>query len=105
MGCRINAWFAGLPAAVCGWKLEAVKRAGGDPPVLEGAGYNGAYTAFAGHLYAAGAGRGTLPPANVPPGSCFSPFSALPEEISLAESGHIQYNTKVRNFGFSKTCT
>ena len=32
--------------------LEAVKRAGGDPPVLEGAGYNGVYTALAGYYYA-----------------------------------------------------
>ncbi|MCI9003615.1 MAG: hypothetical protein HFG03_12460, partial [Oscillibacter sp.] len=39
------------PAAVRGWKLEAVKRAGGDPPVLEGAGYNEVYTAFAGYYF------------------------------------------------------
>ena len=45
----VSAWFAGLPAAVRGWKLEAVKRAGGDPPVLEGAGYNEVYTALAGY--------------------------------------------------------
>ena len=25
-------WIAGLPAAVCGWKLEAVKHAGDNPP-------------------------------------------------------------------------
>lgn len=53
-GCRISPWFAGLPAAVCGWKLEAVKRTGGDPPVLLGAGYNEIYTANAGHLFSAG---------------------------------------------------
>ena len=55
----VSAWFAGLPAAVRGWKLEAVKRAGGDPPVLEGAGYNEVYTALAGYYYALGA---ALPP-------------------------------------------
>jgi len=48
MGCQIKAWFAGLPAAVCGWMLEAIKRLGGDPPVRKGAGYNEAYTATAG---------------------------------------------------------
>ena len=48
----VRAWFAGLPAAVRGWKLEAVKRAGGDPPVREGAGYNEVYTAFAGYYFA-----------------------------------------------------
>ena len=47
-------WFAGLPAAVCGWMLEAVKRVGGDPPVRKGAGYNEVYTAAAGFLYARG---------------------------------------------------
>ena len=31
-GCRISMWIAGLPAAVCGWKLEAVKHAGDNPP-------------------------------------------------------------------------
>jgi len=51
MGCQIKAWFAGLPAAVCGWMLEAIKRLGGDPPVRKGAGYNEAYTAAAGFLY------------------------------------------------------
>ena len=54
MGCRISSWFAGLPAAVCGWMLEAVKRTGGDPPVLKGAGYNGVYTASAGVFFPAG---------------------------------------------------
>ena len=44
-------WLAGLPAAVCGWKLEAVKHTGSNPPVLEGAGYNEVYTAAAGQLY------------------------------------------------------
>ena len=34
-------WLAGLPAAVCGWKLEVIKRLGGNPPGREGAGYNG----------------------------------------------------------------
>ena len=53
-GCRISPWFAGLPAAVCGWKLEAVKRAGGNPPVLLGAGYNEIYTANAGHFFQQG---------------------------------------------------
>ena len=43
-------WLAGLPAAVCGWKLEAVKHTGSNPPVLEGAGYNEVYTAAAGHM-------------------------------------------------------
>ena len=46
-------WLAGLPAAVCGWKLEAVKHTGSNPPVLEGAGYNEVYTAAAGQLYMA----------------------------------------------------
>ena len=32
--------------------LEAVKRAGGDPPVRKGAGYNEVYTAIAGLLFA-----------------------------------------------------
>ena len=45
-------WLAGLPAAVCGWKLEAVKHTGSNPPVLEGAGYNEVYTAAAGHIAA-----------------------------------------------------
>ena len=44
-------WIAGLPAAVRGWKLEAVKHSGSNPPVLEGAGYNEVYTAAAGQLY------------------------------------------------------
>ena len=44
-------WFAGLPAAVCGWTLEAIKPDRGDPPVQNGAGFDGAYTAAAGHLY------------------------------------------------------
>jgi len=34
--------------------LEAVKRTGGDPPVLKGAGYNGVYTASAGVFFPAG---------------------------------------------------
>ena len=34
-------WFAGLPAAFCGWMLEAVKPDRGDPPVPEGAGLTG----------------------------------------------------------------
>ena len=38
-------WTAGLPAAVCGWKLEAEKHAGDNPPAEPGAGYNLAYTA------------------------------------------------------------
>ena len=38
-------WIAGLPAAVCGWKLEAEKHAGDNPPAEPGAGYNLAYTA------------------------------------------------------------
>ena len=33
-------WFAGLPTAVCGWMLEAVKQAGDNPPAFIGAGYN-----------------------------------------------------------------
>ena len=41
-------WIAGLPAAVRGWKLEAEKHSGSNPPVLEGAGYNEVYTAAAG---------------------------------------------------------
>ena len=44
-GCRISVWIAGLPAAVCGWKLEAEKHAGDNPPAEPGAGYNLAYTA------------------------------------------------------------
>ena len=40
-------WFAGLPAAVRGRKLEAVKQAGDDPPAESGAGYNLAHTAAA----------------------------------------------------------
>ena len=36
--------------------MEAVKRAGSDPPVLEGAGYNEVYTALAGYYYALRAG-------------------------------------------------
>ena len=44
-------WFAGLPAAVCGWTLEAIKPDRGDPPVQNGAGFDGAYTAAAGHLF------------------------------------------------------
>ena len=44
-GCWLSKWFAGLPSAFCGWMLEAIKRAAGDPPGLEGAGYNGVYTA------------------------------------------------------------
>ena len=47
----LRVWIAGLPAAVCGWKLEAVKHTGSNPPVLEGAGYNEVYTAAAGQLY------------------------------------------------------
>ena len=31
-GCRISMWFAGLPAAVCGRTLEAIKQAGDNPP-------------------------------------------------------------------------
>ena len=54
MGCRISLWFAGLPAAFRGWKLEAVKQAGGDPPVRKGAGYNEVYTATAGHVFQTG---------------------------------------------------
>ena len=46
--------------------MEAVKRAGGDPPVHEGAGYNGVYTALAGYYYA-------LTPASSP---AFRKFSA-----------------------------
>ena len=45
----LRVWLAGLPAAVRGWKLEAVKHSGSNPPVLEGAGYNEVYTAAAGH--------------------------------------------------------
>ena len=41
-------WFAGLPAAFCGWMLEAIKHAGDNPPALNGAGYNLARTAAAG---------------------------------------------------------
>ena len=44
----LRVWIAGLPAAVRGWKLEAVKHSGSNPPVLEGAGYNEVYTAAAG---------------------------------------------------------
>ena len=44
----LRVWLAGLPAAVRGWKLEAVKHSGSNPPVLEGAGYNEVYTAAAG---------------------------------------------------------
>ena len=44
-------WFAGLPAAVCGWTLEAIKPDRGDPPVQNGAGFDGAYTAAAGHFF------------------------------------------------------
>ena len=44
-------WFAGLPAAVCGWTLEAIKPDRGDPPVQNRAGFDGAYTAAAGHLF------------------------------------------------------
>ena len=44
----LRVWIAGLPAAVRGWKLEAVKHTGSNPPVLEGAGYNEVYTAAAG---------------------------------------------------------
>ena len=40
-------WFAGLPAAVRGRKLEAVKQAGDDPPAESGAGYYLAHTAAA----------------------------------------------------------
>ena len=47
----LRVWLAGLPAAVRGWKLEAVKHSGSNPPVLEGAGYNEVYTAAAGQLY------------------------------------------------------
>ena len=43
-------WFAGLPTAVCGWTLEAIKPDRGDPPVQNGAGFDGAYTAAAGHF-------------------------------------------------------
>ena len=43
--------FAGLPAAVRGWKLEVVKRAGGDPPGREGAGYNGSTRLLRGTLW------------------------------------------------------
>lgn len=50
-GCRINVWTAGLPAAFCGWTLEAIKPDRGDPPVQNGAGFDGAYTAAAGHLF------------------------------------------------------
>ena len=46
----LRVWIAGLPAAVRGWKLEAVKHSGSNPPVLEGAGYNEVYTATAGHM-------------------------------------------------------
>ena len=44
----LRVWIAGLPAAVRGWKLEAEKHSGSNPPVLEGAGYNEVYTAAAG---------------------------------------------------------
>ena len=44
-------WFAGLPAAVCGWTLEAIKPDRGDPPVQNGAGFDGANTTAAGHLF------------------------------------------------------
>lgn len=37
-------WFAGLPAAFCGWMLEAVKQAGDNPPAENGAGYNSTLT-------------------------------------------------------------
>ena len=48
---QISAWVAGLPAAVRGWKLEVVKRAGGDPPGREGAGYNGSTRLLRGTLW------------------------------------------------------
>ena len=48
----LNVWIAGLPAACCGWMLEAEKHVGSNPPGQIGAGYNGVYTAFAGFLYA-----------------------------------------------------
>ena len=44
----LRVWIAGLPAAVRGWKLEAEKHSGSNPPVLEGAGDNEVYTAAAG---------------------------------------------------------
>ena len=44
-------WFAGLPAAFCGWTLEAIKPDRDDPPVQNGAGFGGAYTAAAGQFY------------------------------------------------------
>ena len=44
--------FAGLPTAHCGWTLEAVKPDRGDPPVPEGAGFDGVYTANAGFRFA-----------------------------------------------------
>ena len=38
-GFRVLPWFAGLPSAVCGWKLEVVKWETGCPPGRSCAGY------------------------------------------------------------------
>ena len=55
----LRVWIAGLPAAVRGWKLEAVKHSGSNPPVLEGAGYNEVYTAAAGRRIFRGLPKGS----------------------------------------------
>ena len=86
MGCRISLWFAGLPAAFRGWKLEAVKQAGGDPPVRKGAGYNEVYTAAAGHIFQTG---------------CFPVFFQVYfrnffYDFVLAQRTFIRYNNQVR---------
>ena len=82
-------WFAGLPAAFCGWKLEAIKRLGGDPPVRKGAGYNEVYTAAAGHVF--------LPGLHALSFFAFQVhFRNIFYDFVLAQSTFIRYNTRVR---------
>ena len=51
MGRWSRSWFAGLPAAVRGWTLEAIKAFADDPPAISCAGYNEAHTATAGSFF------------------------------------------------------
>jgi len=82
MGCRINPWFAGLPAAVCGRKLEAMKRIGGNPPADLGAGYNRVYTA----------GRGTWKEQIADPLFFYAFSSAAGFGICLFSTCRMQYH-------------
>ncbi|ERK67405.1 hypothetical protein HMPREF1546_00454 [Oscillibacter sp. KLE 1745] len=80
-----------------------VKRVGGNPPGREGAGYNGP-TRLSRGTFSEGAVwplRFFLRISQKIPCFCRScRIAAGIPQISLAESGHIQYNIKVRNFRF-----